>query len=182
MPPMDAFLGALLIFCLRILDVSIGTLRVMYMVRGDRRRAVPLAFVESGIWIIAISKVMAEMKDGNWPNMAAFAAGFAAGTMVGMTLERWIASGWIMVRIISRSGTGALVQAIRAKDFGVTVLEGEGREGEQSILFIVAPRRRGTELLRLVRELDERAFITGENGNTALGGYLPQTAAAGLRK
>ena len=82
---MEAFLGALLIFCLRLCDVSLGTLRSLYVVRGDRRVAVPLAFAESLIWIIAISRIMKEVTDGNYYNMLAYAGGFACGTLIGMT-------------------------------------------------------------------------------------------------
>ena len=177
---MTVALGALLIFCLRILDVSVGTLRVMYMVRGDRRKAVPLAFCESLIWVFAISRIMKEVD--NFANMLTFAAGFAAGTMVGMTLERWIASGFVLVRVISDVGKEKLAGEIRAAGFGVTVLAGEGREGEQEILFIVALRRRGQELLELIRKVDVGAFVTIDPVQKAMGGYLPATGAADVRK
>src|SRR5690348_6220114 len=115
---MHPLLGALLIFLLRIVDVSIGTLRVMYMVRGDRAKTVPLAFVESGVWVFAITRIIKQVD--NPLNMVAFAAGYAAGTMVGMTLERWIASGHILVRIISdKADHGELLGAIRGAGFGV---------------------------------------------------------------
>src|SRR3954471_22041718 len=150
---MNVALTALLIFSLRILDVPVGTLRVMYMVRGERRKAVPLAFFESLVWIFAISRIMKAVD--NPVNMLAFAAGFAAGTMVGMTLERWIASGHVLVRVISgKADAGGLAEALRAAGFGVTVLTGEGRRGEQEILFVVALRRRARELLDLVRRQD----------------------------
>jgi uncharacterized protein YebE (UPF0316 family) len=171
---MDALLGALLIFCLRLCDVSLGTLRSLYVVRGDRRVAVPLAFVESLVWIIAISRIMAEVTNGNYYNMLAYAGGFACGTLIGMTLEQWIASGWILVRIISKDEE--LTPVIRSHDFGVTELQGEGRHGEQAILFIVAPRRRGNELLERVREKDPDAFVTIDAVNTPMGGYLPTTS------
>jgi len=179
---MHPLLGALLIFSLRIVDVSIGTLRVMYMVRGERRKTVPLAFLESGVWIFAISRIVKQAD--NPLNMLAFAAGYAAGTMVGMTLERWIASGYVLVRVISgKEQKEAMVAAIRGAGFGVTVLPGEGRGGEQAILFVVALRRRGRELLDLVRKVDEDAFVTMDAVNKAIGGYLPPAgAAAGLRK
>jgi uncharacterized protein YebE (UPF0316 family) len=175
---MTAVLGALLIFCLRILDVSVGTLRVMYMVRGDRRKAVPLAFFESAIWVFAISRIMKEVD--NWGNMLAFAAGFAAGTLVGMTLDRWIASGFVLVRVISDEVR--LAGEIRSAGFGVTALSGEGRGGEQDILFIVALRRRGQELLELIRRVDDGAFVTIDPVQKAMGGYLPVTGAAQVRK
>lgn len=177
---MTVALGALLIFCLRILDVSVGTLRVMYMVRGDRRKAVPLAFFESLIWVFAISRIMKEVD--NFANMLSFAAGFAAGTMVGMTLERWIASGFVLVRVISDVGKEKLAGEIRAAGFGVTLVSGEGREGEQEILFIVALRRRGQELLELIRRVDVGAFVTIDPVQKAMGGYLPATGAADVRK
>jgi uncharacterized protein YebE (UPF0316 family) len=172
---------ALLIFFLRILDVPVGTLRVMYMVRGERRKAVPLAFVESFVWLFAISRVMKSVD--NPVHMLAFAAGFAAGTMVGMTLEKWIASGQVLVRVISDVGKEKLAGEVRAAGFGVTLLTGEGREGEQEILFIVALRRRAQELLDLIRRVDHAAFVTIDPVQKAMGGYLPaEAAAAGLRK
>ncbi len=91
-------LGALLIFGLRIVDVSIGTLRTLYMVRGDRLRAVLLAFCESLIWVLAISRIISQV--GETANLLAYACGFATGTFVGITLERWIASGWILARVV----------------------------------------------------------------------------------
>jgi uncharacterized protein YebE (UPF0316 family) len=172
---MPILLGALLIFSLRILDVSVGTLRVMYMVRGDRRKAVPLAFFESLIWVFAISRIMKEVD--NAANMVAFAAGFAAGTMVGMTLERWIASGFVMVRVVSDVGKEKLAGEMRGAGFGVTVLLGEGREGEQEILFVVALRKRAQELLDLIRRVDDGAFVTIEPVQKAMGGYLPASGA-----
>ena len=177
---MPVLLGALLIFCLRIVDVSVGTLRVMYMVRGDRGKAVPLAFFESLIWVFAISRIMKEVD--NTANMIAFAAGFAAGTMVGMTLERWIASGFVLVRVISQ--VDRMAAEIRGAGFGVTVMTGEGRQGDQDILFIVALRRRGAELLALIRRVDEGAFVTIDPVQKAMGGYLPAsaTAASQVRK
>lgn len=177
---MDLALGALLIFCLRIVDVSVGTLRVMYMVRGERRKAVPLAFFESLIWVFAISRIMKQVD--NVANMAAFAAGFAAGTLVGMTLERWIASGFVLLRVISDVGREKLAGEVRSAGFGVTVLTGEGREGEQEILFIVALRRRAQELLALIRRVDDGAFVTMEPVQKAMGGYVPATASSQMRK
>jgi uncharacterized protein YebE (UPF0316 family) len=171
MPGMEEFLGALLIFGLRICDVSLGTLRSLYVVRGIRRVAVPLAFAESFIWIIAISQFMREISASNLPKMLAYSGGFACGTLLGVTIERWIGSGWILVRIITK--VDAVTPALRGRDFGVTEVQGEGRFGEQSILFIVAPRRRGDELLELVRQADDSAFVTVDAVNTAMGGYLP---------
>ena len=173
---MNPLTGALVIFLLRILDVPVGTLRVMYMVRGDRLRAVPLAFLESAVWVFAISQIFQRLDDR--VSMLAFAAGFAAGTLVGMTLEKWIASGHVLVRVISDKADGqGLADAVRSAGFGVTVVTGSGRAGEQAILFVVALRKRGRELLELVRRMDAGAFITIDPVHTAMGGYLPASGA-----
>jgi uncharacterized protein YebE (UPF0316 family) len=151
------------------------------MVRGDRLRAVPLAFVESGIWVVAISRIFAHMN--SVPTMVAYAAGFAAGTFVGITLERWIASGSILVRVISRSARDGMAQTLREHGFGVTVVTGAGREGEQTLLFVVSRRKRGNELLDLIRGIDDAAFVTIDAVQTAHGGYLPGgPGPSGVRK
>jgi uncharacterized protein YebE (UPF0316 family) len=174
---MELLLGSLLIFVLRITDVSIGTVRVMLMVRGQRLHAVLLGFLESGVFVVAVSQVLKDIgAPGNWPKMLAYAAGFATGTFVGMTLERWIASGSILARIVSKGAATPLAEALRREHFGVTRMRGEGREGELSILFVVAPRRRGDELLKIVSAADPDAFITIDSITDAIGGYIPRVA------
>ncbi|HEX2973025.1 MAG TPA: DUF5698 domain-containing protein [Tepidisphaeraceae bacterium] len=177
---MESLLGALLIFVLRITDVSLGTLRVLYMVRGQRLKAAGLGLVESSIFIFAISRVLAEV---SYPKMFGYAGGFAMGTLLGVTIEEWIASGFILVRIISREKGAQLRQRLRDEGFGVTTVRGEGREGELLILFVVALRRRGDELLGVVKEIDANAFVTVDSVNRAIGGYLPHVAEPeGVRK
>src|SRR5215212_881380 len=102
MRAMEQIGTALLIFCLRLCDVSLGTLRSLYVMRGDRRWAVPLAFGESLIWVIAIARIMKDVNGGHAYNVLAYAGGYAAGCWMGITIERWIASGSILVRIITK--------------------------------------------------------------------------------
>jgi uncharacterized protein YebE (UPF0316 family) len=167
---MSVLLPALLIFCLRVTDVSIGTIRVLYAQRGRRLIATALGFVESGVFILAISRIM---KDVDKPlNMLAYACGFAAGNFVGITIERWIASGTILVRIIARDHMPELMAALREHGFGATAVHGSGREGEVCIFFVVAPRRRERELLQRVQQTDPDAFVTVDTVNHALGGYV----------
>ena len=100
---MQPYWIALLIFAMRILDVSIGTVRVIYTIRGHKLVSVMLGIVESGIWIFAISRAF---KYVDTPiSMIGWSVGFGAGTFVGITLEKWIATGHILMRIISPSGT-----------------------------------------------------------------------------
>lgn len=178
---LETLLGALLIFCLRITDVSVGTLRVLYMVRGQRLMAAILGLAESGIFIFAVSRVF--KGDVTTPKMLGYAAGFATGTVLGMWAESWIASGTILARIISREYSDDIRYRLGEAGFGVTAVEGQGRDGERLILFVVCPRRRGKELIDLVRSIDATAFVTVDSVNQAIGGYLPHVATpASVRK
>jgi len=167
----DALLGALSIFLLRLVDVPLSTIRVVMMVRGQRRVAAVLAFFEALVWIVAISQVFARVDSPL--NMLAFAAGFASGTALGMTIEAWFAPGQVLIRAIVREGADALVRRLRGEGYGVTVVHGEGLEGEVPILFIVVPRRKAEEVLRIIREEAPRAFVTVEGVQRAIGGHLP---------
>jgi uncharacterized protein YebE (UPF0316 family) len=172
---------ALLIFCLRICDVSIGTVRVIYTIRGNRVASAVLGFLESLIWIFAISRAMKYVN--NPLSMIGWAGGFSAGTVLGITLERWIATGHILMRVISLEKAEALRDALRNAAVGVTAVPAEGRGGALMILFAVAPRKRGKEMIKLVKEIDPNAFITVDPVSQAIGGYLPGVVeASAVRK
>lgn len=171
----------LLIFCLRICDVSIGTVRVIYTIRGNRIASASLGFIESFVWIFAISRAMAYVN--NPINMVAWAGGFAAGTVLGITLERWIATGHILMRVISVDKSGSLRDALRACGVGVTAVPGEGRGGAVHVLFAVAPRKLGKAMIKTVQTVDPDAFITIDPVSQAIGGYLPGVVeASAVRK
>src|SRR5436309_11057277 len=97
---MHNILIGLVIFSMRIADVSIGTIRTIYTIRGKRGIAMGLGVIESAIWILAISKAVELMKHNPWA-MVGWAFGFGAGTFTGITIEQWIASGHILMRVIS---------------------------------------------------------------------------------
>lgn len=178
---MEAFLGALLIFSLRICDVSIGTMRVLLMVQGRKLPATILAFVESGVWILAISKVFSELN--SWQNMLGYALGFSVGTLVGLMVEGWIAHGRVIVRVFSRDEASPVRDLLAAEGFGVTRYRGEGVAGKEvQELMVVTARRRTKHLLKLVHQLDPDAFITVTAVNQIIGGYLPQSRMFTLRK
>jgi uncharacterized protein YebE (UPF0316 family) len=169
---------ALMIFCLRICDVSVGTVRVLYTIKGYRLTGALLGIIESAIWIFAISRLFAKVD--NPLTMAGWALGFGTGTAVGITFEQWIGQGHVLVRIISPRHAVRLKSLLVNEGFGVTSVVGQGRDGaEVVILFVVSPRRKKDLVLRNVQELDADAFITVEPVNQAIGGY-PASADAGL--
>jgi len=178
---MEQALLALLIFCLRICDVSIGTVRVIYTIRGNRPVAAVLGFLESLIWIFAISRATAHLDHPI--NMIGWAGGFAAGSVLGITLERWIATGFVLMRVISLTKAVELRDALRGASIGVTALPAEGRGGALLVLFAVAPRKRGNEMIGIVQAIDPDAFITLDPVHHAVGGYLPGVVeASAVRK
>jgi len=178
---MDILLSALLVFGLRLLDVPLSTVRMLYMVRGQRGAAAVLAFFEALIWLTAITRVFAHLTSP--VQYLGWALGFAVGTALGMGVEGWLAPGYVTLRIISRGAATDLVRALREHGFGVTEVEGRGREGPVALLYVVVQRRSVRELLALVEAHDPRAFITLEHTTRARGGHvLERPLWGGVRK
>lgn len=151
MSPVDAvpfWLLGLGIFVLRIVDVSVGTLRTISMVQGRARVAVLLGFFEVLIWVIAVAQVVSRIDESPW--LAPFyAGGFAAGVAVGMLIERRLALGNYVIRIISRSRAREVAQAIDGRGRLLGIFTGETLEGPVNLLFISALAGRIQEEVRL---------------------------------
>ncbi|NIA25247.1 MAG: DUF2179 domain-containing protein [Gammaproteobacteria bacterium] len=161
---MSLFLGALLIFGLRLIDVSIGAVRIVMVVRGERWIAGLLGFFESLTWAIAAGLVFSNL---NSPvRLVAFAAGFGAGTILGSTIERKVALGKSVMRVITPFETPEVAPALRDAGYGVTVVNAEGKKGDVRLAFTVIPRRRATEVLSIVRSINPDAFVTIEDIST----------------
>lgn len=157
---MDLFLSSLLIFGLRIVDVSLDTIRIVFLIQSRRWLAGALGLVQSFVFIFAVAQVFQNLDEP--VRMVGYAAGFAAGTVLGSTIERWIGMGHAIVRVIAPFDTPQVAGTLRAAGFGVTVLNAEGLQGPVRIAFAVIPRRRTTEVLRMVREANPEAFVTVE--------------------
>ena len=178
---MELLFSALLVFALRLLDVPLSTVRMLYMVRGQRGVAAALAFFEALIWLIAITRVFAHLTSP--AQYLGWALGFAVGTALGMSVEGWLAPGYVTLRIITRGAASALVAALRERGYGVTEVRGQGREGPVALLYVVAQRRSVRDVLSLVEAHDPRAFITLEHTTRARGGHvLERPWWSGVRK
>lgn len=164
LPAMSLFLGALLIFGLRLVDVSIGAIRIVMVVRGERWIAGLLGFFESLTWAIAAGLVFSNLDSP--VRLVAFAAGFGAGTVLGSTAERKIALGKSVMRVITPFDAPEVAPALRDAGFGVTVVNAEGKEGDVRLAFTVIPRRRTPEVLSIVRAINPNAFVTVEGVST----------------
>lgn len=172
---LEAVLGALLIFALRVCDMSMDTLRVMSMVRGKRIRASLFGLVEAGVFIMAIAKVLSPPIRPL--EMAGYAAGFAAGTFIGMTLAQRLTTNHVLFRVLSPKHGEAICWSLRDAGFAVTCVEAEGKSGPVPILWTVINRKNGERLIALVRKLDPKAFIVSEPIDHACGGFVPRPAS-----
>lgn len=151
----------LFIFFARIIDVSIGTLRIMFVSKGFRAKATMLGFVEVLLWIIIVAQIFQNLD--NWMNYIAYAAGFASGNFIGMFVEEKMKMGVQMYRIIVGSGKEMLIEKLKEADFRVTTVDGEGKNGPVKIIFTVAKRKRWNELASLVTEHAPNAFYSVED-------------------
>ncbi len=162
---MNIFLAVAYIFILRLIDQTLGTLRALYVNKGRPGIGAILGFIESAIWVIAISQVI---KDLNDPLLIiGYALGFAAGTISGSYIESTIAIGDVVVRIFIQreDDTEKLANKLRENNFGVTIINAKGRDGEVSIAWCVTPRKKVKQVLEIVSEISPEAYVTTEATN-----------------
>ncbi len=161
----------LLIFAARIVDVSLGTLRIILVARGRRRIAPLLGFLEVLIWITAISQIMRGAQ--TFTAYLGYAAGFAAGNYVGMALENRLALGRVIVRAILASGGEEMVARLRQAGFGVTCVHGEGAHGPVLLIYTIVERRDLPAVSALMHAVAPKAFITVEDLRSVEAGVFP---------
>ena len=130
----------LIIFVARVLDVSLGTVRLILVARGYKYIAPVIGFIEILIWVVAIGQIMQNLS--NWVCYVAYAGGFATGNFVGMWLAEKILVGTVIMRVVTQSNAQPLIAALHQAEFGVTALEGKGSQGPVQILFTVVPRQK----------------------------------------
>lgn len=155
----------LLIFLARICDVSINTIRIIYMLGGRRYTSTILGFFESFIWLMAISQIFKQLD--NWVCYVAYPAGFASGIFVGMMIEEKIAYGKVIVRIITRKEVQELIKYLNVNNLRFTKVNAEGPNGHENLIFTVLERDRLEELLDKLKELIPSAFYTVERVKAA---------------
>ncbi len=151
----------LLVFLARILDVSIGTLRIIFVAKGVKYFAALLGFFESLIWLVAVAQVMQNLN--SWQTYIAFALGFAVGNYVGVVLEERIALGNILIRIITQREAHELLSVLRKEGYGVTSVEAQGEFGPVSLIFSVIKRKNVRKIVALIKQYNPNAFYTIED-------------------
>ena len=157
----DFVILPVLIMMARVVDVSLDTLRVILVAKGYRNLAPFAGFFQSFIWLITITRIMANLD--NWFTYIGYACGFGLGTYVGMVLESKLALGHELVRVITRKGADDLIQGLREKGYALTSVPGVGREGEVGVLYIIIKRKVLRDVVAIIQKFNPNAFYTIED-------------------
>ena len=165
----------LLIFVARITDVSIGTMRIIFVSRGKREISAILGFFEVLIWLVAIRQIFHNLN--NPLCFIAYALGFASGNYIGMMIENRLAIGIQVVRIITRKDATPLINRFRKKGYGVTVVGGQGARGHVKLIFMVVPRKDIRDIVHDIHNFNPKAFFSIEDVRGAEEGIFPNHPA-----
>jgi uncharacterized protein YebE (UPF0316 family) len=162
----------LVIFFAEMCVVTLGTLRIIFISRGNKVLAPLLGFFEVLMWLFAISAVMQNLDNGIC--FIAFALGFTLGNFWGILIEKKLALGMAIVRIITNRPAHALVEQLRSAHFGVTSVEGRGSTGPVQIVMTVVKRRQLDKVFDLIETHHPNAFYAVDELQSASDGIFPQ--------
>ena len=169
---LEIFLIGIAVFLARVADVSLGTLRTISIVKGRMWMAFWIGIVEMTIWLVVMSTVILKIKEV--PVLGIFfILGFAFGNVVGIMIEKWLAIGSIVLRVISREQPLLMTQALRQAGFRVTTFQGEGRNGPVVELYMICRRRDQKTIINLVHKFEPDAFYIIEQAGHASKLYAP---------
>lgn len=166
----QAWLMALGIFMLRVTDMTCDTIRVLFVVRGRKKTAWVLGFMQSAIFVLAISSVLTHVN--NPLTILGYAAGFATGNVVGMLIEERLAVGHIQITIISSHRGAVIAEQLRHAGYAVTEIPARGKDGTVELLHCSVLRKQLDHLETVILENDPEAFITAEDVRPVRRGFF----------
>jgi len=169
-----------LIFLARILDQTIGTMRLIFLAKGMKHIAPVLGFFEVIIWLLAIGQIMQHLD--NWLCYVAYGAGFAMGNFIGITLEEKLSIGTSIIRVILSSESPELISELKSHNFGLTILNAEGAKGKVKIIFSIIRRKEIAVFINTLHQFHPNAFYTIEDVKEAKDGVFKRqkSLASGL--
>ncbi len=165
------FLLPFLIFVARILDVTIGTIRIVMVAKGQKFWAPLLGFFEVFIWLVAISKIFENLD--NWTCYFAYAAGFATGNYIGLIIEERLAMGIVKIQIITRRNARELITNMKNAGYGITHHEAKGSSEDVSIIYSIIKRNEIQKVENIVKETNPKAFYSIEDVKSVSHGIFP---------
>ena len=154
----ETIAGSFLIMIMRICDVSIGTMRTIFVVQGRKYYAGIAGMIEVLIWVFAIRFIFQHLD--YIPNLFGYAIGFGLGNILGITIEQKIGLGYVQLNVISKFSTDKIADTLRINKYGVTILPGEGGTGGVAIIVLITPRKNQNKVIKLIESIDDKSFIT----------------------
>jgi uncharacterized protein YebE (UPF0316 family) len=165
------FILPLLIFLARIFDVSLQTLRIVFVSKGLRHLAPFVGFFEVTIWLLAIRAVLENLD--NFVCFFAYSAGFAAGSYFGILVESKLALGRAVLQIITQMDANRLIEHLQSKGYGLTHIDAHGHKGNVKIIYMIIKKQVIPELTREIKRFNPRAFYTLEDVQFVSEGIFP---------
>jgi uncharacterized protein YebE (UPF0316 family) len=170
--PYFNFLIIPLLICVsRIIDVTLGTLRIILVAKGAKTIAPILGFFEVLIWLIAIGQVMQNLT--NVYSYLAYATGFAIGNYLGIIMEQKLAIGVVVVRVITATDATNLIKFLKDANFGVTVIEAQGTSGDVHLIYTVIKRSNLPFVIKNIKDYNPKAFYSVEDIRFVSEGVFP---------
>jgi len=161
----------LLIFIARVADVSLGTIRVIFIARGLKYFAPIVGFFEIIIWLLAIGQIMQNLS--NPICYIAYAGGFAMGNYVGIWIAEKLSLGVVLIRVITSKDASELIEYLKTAEYGVTIVDAKGSAGNVQVVFTIVRRREVATVVSLIKQFNPKAFYTIEEVGFVERGIFP---------
>ena len=161
-----------LIFSARIFDVTLGTIRVIFVTRGMKYLSAMVGFVEVLIWLLAIGQIFRNLS--NIACYLAYAGGFASGNFIGIWIVEKLSIGKTIIRIVTVKDATKLVQFLKSENYGVTTLCAQGAEGPVKVIFSIVNRQDLEHVVGTVKKFNPHAFYSIEDVRFAAEGIFPK--------
>ena len=162
----------LLIFFARVCDVSLGTIRIIFISKGIKYLAPLVSFFEILIWLLAIGQIFSNLTNVYYYFF--YAGGFATGTFVGMMLEEKLSIGLVMIRIITKKDATSLINYLKSQNYGITTVRAQGIKGEVKIIFTVIRRENLNSVVNCIKKFNPNAFYSVEDVRSVSEAMLPE--------
>lgn len=164
-----------IIFFGRIFDVTLGTLRIIFVSKGEKYIAPFVGFFEVFVWVVIISQVLAQAND--FIAYLSYAGGYAAGNFVGIIIEQRIAFGIILYRIYTKKSGDELVKRLNDHRFGSTMIKAHGAKGDVDIVETVVNRKASKEVEKIVANFDKESFYIVEDIRSKRRGFFDRATS-----
>ncbi|MGB4439448.1 MAG: DUF5698 domain-containing protein [Sedimentibacter sp.] len=163
----------IIIFFAKIIEVSVSTVRLVLINKGERVKGALLGFVEIMIWLIVVSSVLNNITEDPI-KVLVYAIAFSLGNFIGVTIESKIAVGLSSIQVVVNGEEGeVLADILRNQGFGVTIIDGRGKnDSKKNLLFIQLKRKKIPEAVKLIKQTNPNAYITVNDIKSMMGGYI----------